>query len=353
MKNKINSLETLRGFAALAVAIYHCPSTSFLQIQYGYLGVYFFFALSGFVIALNYFDRITSINHLINFQIKRFFRLYPIHIFVLGVVLGIQILKLIVLKFFNFNAGNEAFEPDYWYTLRDFFNHLFLTQAVIKNSYAFSWNGAAWTISTEFYTYLVFGLLALILRNNKLLFVIILTIYIFFFNYITSFTNLYFNHLFSECLKTFFMGCLIFFIYEKIRFRLNDALFILLFILTIFLFTEYKNELSIDHNVLFCIIILLVSILKEDCLINKFLNFYPLVYFGTISYSFYMIHQSVLYLYIQILKFIFKVNFLNDGGVTTNTGSPYYDTIIIISYLIISAFFASLMYNYIENKFRR
>jgi len=42
MKNKINSLETLRGFAALAVALYHYPSTSFLHVKTGFLGVYFF-----------------------------------------------------------------------------------------------------------------------------------------------------------------------------------------------------------------------------------------------------------------------------------------------------------------------
>ena len=114
MKNKIDSLETLRGFAALAVAFYHYPSTSFLHIKNGYLGVYFFFALSGFVIALNYFDQIKNINNLIKFQIKRFFRLYPIHIFTLFIVLGIQVLKFLVLKFFNITSGNEAFSPEHW-----------------------------------------------------------------------------------------------------------------------------------------------------------------------------------------------------------------------------------------------
>ena len=353
MKNKIDSLETLRGFAALVVAFYHYPSTSFLHIKHGYLGVYFFFALSGFVIAFNYFDKITSVNNLIKFQIKRFFRLYPIHIFTLCVVLGIQVLKLFTLKFFDLSAGNDAFSPEQWYTLKDFFNHLFLTQAIFNNGYAFSWNGAAWTISTEFYTYLIFGFLVLLTRNNKFIFVLILSLYIIFFKFITSYTNIYFNPLFTGCLKTFFMGCLIFFIYKKIQIRLNDIFFILLLTTSISTFLIYKDKFFIDLNILFCVVILLVSILKDDCFINKFLNFFPLVYFGTISYSFYMIHQSILYLYIQILKLIFKVNFLNDGGVTTNTGDPFYDTMITISYIVISGFFAILMYNYIENKFRR
>jgi len=267
--------------------------------------------------------------------------------------LGIQILKLIVLKFYNLSAGNAAFSPEHWYTLKDFFNHLFLTQAVLNNGYALSWNSAAWTISTEFYTYLVFGLLALIVRNNKFIFILISLTYLYFFNFIGKFTNLYFNPLFSECLKTFLMGCIIFFIYEKIKFRLNDIIFILLFLLSLIIFLIFKDQFNIHYNILFCIIILLVSILKEDCVVNKFLNLNPLVFFGTISYSFYMIHQSILYLYIQILKLIFKVNFLNDGGITTNTGSPYYDTIITISYIAISTFFGYLMYNYIEKKFRK
>jgi peptidoglycan/LPS O-acetylase OafA/YrhL len=353
MKNKINSLETLRGFAALAVAFFHYPSTSFLHIKGGHLGIYFFFALSGFVIALNYFDRITNVNNLIKFQIKRFFRLYPIHIFVLFLVLGIQILKLLVLNFFNISSGTEAFSPEYWYTLRDFFHHLFLTQAIFNDGYAFSWNSAAWTISAEFYTYLIFGLLSLITRNNKLIFFFILATYIFFFTFITGFTDLYFNNLFSLCLHAFFMGCITFFIYEKIRYRLNDILFILLFIAAVSIFTMYNGNFGIHHVSLFCTIILLVSILKKDSFINKFLNFSSLVYFGTISYSFYMIHQSVLYLYVQILKLIFKVNFLNDGGVSTSTGDPYFDTMITVSYIAISGVFASIMYNYIENKFRK
>ena len=90
MTNKINRLETLRGFAALAVALFHYPSTSLLHVKGGHLGVYFFFALSGFVISLNYFNRLTNRKNLVEFQIKRFFRLYPIHIFLLLIVMKPQ-----------------------------------------------------------------------------------------------------------------------------------------------------------------------------------------------------------------------------------------------------------------------
>ena len=48
MSNKINSLETLRGIAALMVALYHYPSTSFLYFKDGFLAVYFFFFFKWF-----------------------------------------------------------------------------------------------------------------------------------------------------------------------------------------------------------------------------------------------------------------------------------------------------------------
>ena len=156
MKNKINSLETLRGFAALAVAFYHFPSTSFLYIEKGYLAVYFFFTLSGFVITLNYFDKISNIKFVFKFQIKRFFRLYPIHIFVLIIVLIIQLLKFFLLHFYEISSASEAFTPEYNYNLSEFFRNVLLIQAVYKDGYFLSWNGAAWTISTEFYTYFFF-----------------------------------------------------------------------------------------------------------------------------------------------------------------------------------------------------
>ena len=125
MSNKINSLETLRGIAALMVALYHYPSTSFLYFEDGFLAVYFFFSLSGFVITLNYFNKINSFNDLIRFQTRRFFRLYPVHLLLLLIVLCIQFLKLIALKFFNLDSSSYAFSPVSIFSLTDFIQHIF------------------------------------------------------------------------------------------------------------------------------------------------------------------------------------------------------------------------------------
>ena len=142
IKFVILSLEALRGLAALIVAFYHGPHGSILFIPRGYMAVYLFFSLSGFVIALNYFNKIDSFKSLVSFQKKRFFRLYPVHIFTLILVLLIQCLKYVAIEL-GLPAGQEAFGGfsggESWYTLRDFILHIFLLQAV--TDYGFFYHG--------------------------------------------------------------------------------------------------------------------------------------------------------------------------------------------------------------------
>ena len=66
-----------------------------------------------------------------------------------------------------------------------------------------------------------------------------------------------------------------------------------------------------------------------------------------------MIHQSILYIYIQILKLVFNVKFVYYSNVATNTGNVYFDTFIMITYIFIATFVASFMYKYVETKFRK
>ena len=69
-------LETFRGIFALVIVLHHLKIDTFIQksnfIINGGLVVDFFFVLSGFVISLNYLDKIRSKNDLISFQKKDF-----------------------------------------------------------------------------------------------------------------------------------------------------------------------------------------------------------------------------------------------------------------------------------------
>ena len=350
----ILGLETLRGLAALVVAFYHYPGGSVLWIPQGFMAVYLFFSLSGFVIALNYFNKIDNLRSLVSFQKKRFFRLYPVHIFVLILILFIQCLKFVAIEL-GLPAGQEAFgghpTTGSWYTLRDFVLHVFLLQAVLDYGYFLSWNGAAWTISTEFYTYFLFAILVLISFRKSYIFITLSITYLIFSNEIFQFINTIFDFKifssqFEDCILFFLSGSLMFFIYERFKLRFNDFIFYI-FLIPCLYFKEY-----LPNHILFSIIILLVALLKKNSISNIILSYKPLVYLGTISYSFYMIHQVVLYLFVQVLKVLnLGVSFSSvksSGG----TQSVFFDTMITISYTVISIILAIFMHKFIERKFR-
>ena len=346
--NLIKSIESLRGLACLIVLFYHYPSSSYLFIQNGLLAVYFFFSLSGFVITLNYFYKIKKFSHLLRFQYKRFLRLYPVHIFVLFLVLGIQTFKFIIIDFYQINSGKEAFTPNEWFTLKDFVQHIFLTQSVTNLGYHLSWNGAAWSVSVEFYTYIFFAAITLMTRNNKNLYILIIISFLYFFNDLIFLRDL-FHEKFLDCLRYFFLGSIFYFIYEKIKFRISDISLLIIISVSLFL----NNKGLIDLNFLFSVLIISIAALKNESLVNRILSLKIFVFLGTISYSLYMIHFSILYLYIQFLKFGLKIKFKEENLTTAEIGVPIYDTLITVSYTGISIIVAIILYNYIENKFRQ
>jgi len=355
-KKKIYSLESLRGIAALFVTLFHYPSSSFLYFDKGFYAVNFFFILSGFVISYNYEHKIKNFKDIINFQIKRFFRLYPIHVFVLLVILSIQILKFIIIEFTALPFGSEAFGDRY--TFKDLISNLFLIHSVFNFSYWLSWNPASWSISTEFYTYIVFALIFFLFQRYKFLiiFLILLLASPFFienYNYFSLPNKFsYINGVFFQCLFNFGCGCICYYLYLKIRYHFNDILVFIFFLFCLSIY-YFSDEILIKYNFLiFSLIVLIFSKLKKKSLTFKIFNFKPLIFLGTISYSLYMIHETVIYLLIQVLRFIFKVNFILDGGTVVHTYSPLFDTIITITYLILSLWISAYMYNYIEKKFR-
>ena len=78
-------LDGLRGLAALCVVLFHAGGRRF--VPGGYLAVDFFFALSGFVIAFAYEDRLAAGLTSRRFMLLRLARLYPLYL--LSILLGV------------------------------------------------------------------------------------------------------------------------------------------------------------------------------------------------------------------------------------------------------------------------
>ena len=122
----------------------------------------FFFALSGFVIALNYQERLSSFDDVVTFQRRRFFRLYPLHVLMLALFIGIEIAKYAAENIAGLAANNPAFSTN---DANAFFSHLFLMQGLFGDG--LTWNHPSWSVSTEFFTYIIFAVLTLTLAKRR------------------------------------------------------------------------------------------------------------------------------------------------------------------------------------------
>jgi peptidoglycan/LPS O-acetylase OafA/YrhL len=125
-----------------------------------------------------------------------------------------------------------------------------------------------------------------------------------------------------------------------------------IFILIKFFFESFF--ISYDF-LIFLLLILIVTLLEKKTYLYKLLNSKILIFLGTISYSFYLIHQTIIYFVVQIFRFVLKVEFIIDekSGSVSGTANVHIDTAIHLIYVGLSIFFAYLINKYVENKFRR
>lgn len=167
------ALTALRGFAALAVAVHHFYAALQLDpptalIPNGWLWVDLFFALSGFVMMHVYgaaFAGGATAAGYGAFLKARLARIYPLHLFTIGLVLLLEGVMLALRL-----AAGDAPVP--WFVEKGYLNeasdgvsllgNLLLVQAwgIFPD---LTWNQVAWSISAEFLAYLLFPPLCLAL----------------------------------------------------------------------------------------------------------------------------------------------------------------------------------------------
>jgi peptidoglycan/LPS O-acetylase OafA/YrhL len=149
---RLHALTGVRILAALAVYASHiqpphgAPTAVRTFLESGYMGVTLFFTLSGFVLAINYFERLRRPNrHAIReFAVARFARIYPLYILIL--------------------AYNIVAQHAYGASIKGWWEHVLAIQAWDPNVFqVFNFNGPAWSVSVEVFLYACFPLLVLML----------------------------------------------------------------------------------------------------------------------------------------------------------------------------------------------
>ncbi len=160
---RLESLTSLRFFAALYILLYHARPQfdilSFLPKEYEFpQGVTFFFILSGFILTYVYRD-ISNKTQRKAFWIKRLARLWPLHLFWLFAA----ILALPTSYLFPY----KLIASDYALAL---VSNFFLIQTWIPNTQmGFSFNPPAWSIANELFFYAMFPLALWLFKSKQIL----------------------------------------------------------------------------------------------------------------------------------------------------------------------------------------
>ncbi|MEO0033763.1 MAG: hypothetical protein RIS94_3521, partial [Pseudomonadota bacterium] len=143
------------------VALYHAPIEAPVRanalVGNGYLYVDFFFVLSGFVIAHAWADRLRDAASARAFLIRRWGRLWPLHVATLAFLLALECTKAIAGMAGLWHGGAFLGGNTGW-TL---FTNLLLIHAWGLHSGIY-WNFPSWSVSTEWAAYLVFAAVTLL-----------------------------------------------------------------------------------------------------------------------------------------------------------------------------------------------
>ena len=353
-KPKLLALESLRGFAALAVVLHHFRYGSLLSdnafIRHGYLMVDFFFVLSGFVIALNYANRLSSPADLASFQRRRFWRLYPLHLFTLLVFLGIECLKYVFEQKTGMVSNSPAFVVS---DASAFFASVFLLQGVVLSQSAF--NIPSWSISVEFWTYLVFALSMGLLRLRMwwclvlagLAAIILLAL---------EGGQLQTDPIFAiiRCIYSFFLGAWAASI--QVRFPRITPVPIAAGVLALAFVAVWDLGGSRAEFLLppiFALAVVAVANLHEGTALRRFLEWPFFVWLGTISYSVYLTHSIIGWGVTQVLRFGMKLpTQVAANGDTMLALDQGLGTLVTLVAVAVVLAFSHLTFRFIENPFR-
>jgi peptidoglycan/LPS O-acetylase OafA/YrhL len=153
------ALTGIRGLAAWFVVLYHIrvgavsylPAEASFVLSKGYLAVDLFFMLSGFVLWLNYSDRLRrdGLSAVPKYLARRVARVWPLHLFILALTVAYASLVA---------AAGDLNTVHYPWT------ELPLHVLLIHNwgfTGALTWNDPSWSISGEAAAYLLFPLIVL------------------------------------------------------------------------------------------------------------------------------------------------------------------------------------------------
>ncbi|WP_235884987.1 MULTISPECIES: acyltransferase [Bradyrhizobium] len=318
-KAHVQPLDSIRGIAATSVVIHHLllmptflaafPHNAWINCSFfrsAWLLVDLFFVLSGMVMALSYIENDFTRFSLREFMIRRLARVYPLHIVMLLANLVFRLLRIGLVMAGVVVAAPTVFEVNNAYS--------FGLNVLLLHSMGFidylSWNAPSWSISVEFYTYFVFGLIVLFaLRMGSLSWFYVLSGLIavgslVFIIFVLEKRSLELQTDFGllRCFVGFFLGVLMVKIVDRLRAKpgaaVQGVLQFVAMIASIVLVSlaETNPAATFLAPVMFAIFLGSLLSFPDALLMPRILVAKPLIWLGRRSYSIYMVHALVVLL---------------------------------------------------------
>ncbi|MEZ8027232.1 hypothetical protein A1OW_04165 [Enterovibrio norvegicus] len=287
-KKRFLSLDAIRGFAAIQVAIFHSGMAKTITSPFAWLAVDLFFVLSGFVLAYRYFDG-NKIN-VSTFISHRLARLYPLHI------------ATFLLMYLYYNWVGMPVMTDG--TSVSIVQNIFMLHSVGFNESGATWNMPSWSISVEFWINIIF-VLFLYKTTSLIQFILSMFFYMLILRHSgtvgVSVDNYmgFLNNGMLRGMAGFLLGIVCYRIHQlsfKPSFLIGSVLEVLTISATLNLFSKLES-----HEILYgtflslplffgCIIVFsfdsgIVSLLTRKLKVNLL---------GDISYAIYLLHTPIL-----------------------------------------------------------
>jgi len=327
MEYKFDRLETLRGFLAWWVVIFHALAfTGLLHVfgnpfimllSHGELAVDAFMILSGIVIS--HLITIKDESYII-YIIRRFFRLSPVFYFALIISIILQPLYLSVFKDLSTLINPDSFASkieriyQFWeYPVYHIILHLALLHgAVPDNLLKYSSTSIitpAWSISLEWQFYLIAPLLIKsIKRINGEIVIVVLTICLALIRYFSSIE--FQGAFFPFQINLFMIGIYFYFIYTS---TMNSKKFKWIFFAVFYLLLSISIKPLVTVPVLIVFLVFFFPWVKRKFkwlsffdLLSKDSNFFRRL--GIVSYSTYLLHQAVQLIIIYVIIHFLRIH---------------------------------------------
>lgn len=303
----------------------------------GFLAVDFFFVLSGFIISYKYHDYFTERvrDRFHEFICKRIARIYPLHLFVLACYATIPLTLL---------ATGRPVDSEQFGVMQLAFKTLLVDLWTFDGVSWKSWNVPSWSISGEFFAYLLFPFLIFFLHSVRVYIRIgvialgvVALIYAFHRPTCSSLGACIGMLGLLRCIVAFLLGIGVFLLHRKtvdmptsLYAAVSLGAAALLVILVAFRVPNYFYV-----SILFAAI--LYGMLGCHGPVHRLLETTPFVYLGEISYSIYLTH-------VFVAEVVFKL-FLENGEVP---GAG-----LIAFYIVATLTFSAFSYHMVEVPLRR